>query len=95
MVIAVVMITGFLRVIQFSIQISLQYIIYLSMTSPDDWDTMSRKLVVGPHAHIASQHQGYSHLLHDRSNIRLATTPLRRVQTFLVNNLILFSVKTV
>ena len=50
---------------------------------------MSRKLVVGSHAHVTCQHQGDSHLLHDRGNIRLAATPFRRVQTFLAQNLIL------
>ena len=35
-VVAVMVVTRFLRVIQFSIQISLEYIFYRSVTSPDD-----------------------------------------------------------
>ena len=90
MVVTVVMIAGFKRIFQLSIQISIENIINLSLASSDDGDAVSRKLVVGSHAHVASQHEGDAHLLHDRCDIRLASASFRRIQTLLLYNLILF-----
>ena len=56
MVVTVVMIAGFKRIFQLTIKISLQYIINFALTSSDNCDAVSRKLVVGSHAHVASQH---------------------------------------
>ena len=71
-VVAVMMMTGLLRIIQFTIHISLEHIFNRSVTSSDNINPVGRKLVVGTHSHVASQHQGDAHLLHDRGNIRLA-----------------------
>ena len=73
MVVTVVMIAGFKRIFQLAIQISLQNIIYLSLTASDDGNAVSRQFIEGTHAHVASQHEGDTHLLHNRCNIRLAS----------------------
>ena len=91
MVVTVVMIAGFKRIFQFAIQISLEHIIYLALASSDDCDAVGRKLVVGSHAHVASQHEGDAHLLHDRCYVRFASASFRRIQTLLFYNLVLFA----
>ena len=90
MVVTVVMIAGFKRIFQLTIKISLQYIINFALAFSDNCDAVSRKLVVGSHAHVASQHEGDAHLLHNRCYIRFASASFRRIQTLLLYNLILF-----
>ena len=90
MVVTVVMIAGFKRIFQLTIKISLQNIIYLSLTASDDGNAVSRQFIEGTHAHVASQHEGDAHLLHNRCYIRFASASFRRIQTLLLYNLILF-----
>ena len=88
--VTVVMIAGFKRIFQLSIQISIENIIYLSLTASDDGNAVSRQFIEGTHAHVASQHEGDAHLLQDRCNIRLASASFWRIQTLLFYNLVLF-----
>ena len=90
MMVAVVMVAGFKRIFQLAIKISIENIINLALASSDDCDAVSRKFVVGSHAHVTCQHEGDAHLLHDRCYIRFASASFRRIQTLLLDDLVLF-----
>ena len=53
----------------------------VSLATTDYPDAMVGKLIECSHTHIASKHHRDAHLLYDRSNVRLASATLRRLQS--------------
>ncbi len=74
---AVVMVARFSRVGEFAVEICFQHIVDVALAAAYHAYSMCRKLVESSHAHIAGKHHRDTHLLHHRSNVRLASAALR------------------
>ena len=76
--ISTVMMVAYLgRICESAVEISRKNIIDIAMTSAHGADAVCCELVESTHTHIAGKHDGYAHVLHYGSDIRLASATLR------------------
>ena len=76
MITTVMMVAYLGRIGECAVEICRKNIIDIAMTSTHGADTVCCELVECAHAHIAGKHNGYAHVLHYGSDVRLASAAL-------------------